>query len=98
MPVSLSITFLNFGGDNDGLRFIINAAELEKNLTIRWGEPDYQNITYEQIMSISEGLVGNQVAIIVSPEHATVLKQGYCDKYFLLSEGGSAWILPTSDK
>jgi hypothetical protein len=95
---SEDVTWLNSGGDYDGLRFIIRAADLEKNLILRWGTPDYQNVTSEQILAISDSLVGNQVAIIVSPEHATVLKQGYRDKHFLLSEGGSAWILPTSDK
>jgi len=59
--------------------------------------PDYKNVTLNEIDIISEGLIGDQIAIIVSPEHATVIKNGYRDEFYHLSEGGSAWILPSSD-
>ncbi|WP_277948949.1 T6SS effector amidase Tae4 family protein, partial [Pseudoalteromonas piscicida] len=86
---------LNFGGDNGGLRYILSARQLEVYLADAWGTPDFSNVTVEQLSSLRTSMAPNQVAIGVSPDHATVLTNSYSDKYWGLASGGSVWILPT---
>ncbi|WP_444945376.1 T6SS effector amidase Tae4 family protein [Microbulbifer sp. VTAC004] len=87
---------LNFGGDNNGLRYILSARQFEVYLGDAWGAADYTNITHDQFSALSSSLSAGQVAVVVSQDHATVIRSGYSgDNYSILGVGGSAWILPT---
>ena len=81
----------NYGGDNK--RYIISARQLRSYLTDRWGEPDAALSTAADLTALIDSLEPNQVAVVVSQGHASVVSKSYKDNYidyFL----GDAWKLP----
>jgi hypothetical protein len=89
----------NFGGPNNGKRYVISARQMNAYLRKRYGNPSQTLTNSSQVDTLRASLKPGQVAIASSEGHAAIVASdsyNYQDPY-VYGYYGDVWILPSGD-